>query len=142
MIYYAKVHKNKDGYWSEFPEFDTPGSEGQNLEELHQNSLEALEGILESLFDHKCEIPLPTVREGRGWLALNVDDSIAIPIIFRQLRLANNLTLKQMAKNLDIAYQSYQVLETPGKANPTIKTLRRIAEVFDITIIELLKDVA
>jgi antitoxin HicB len=142
MIYFAKLHKESDGYWTEFPELNCSGSEGSTLEEVYKNSKEALEAVLESLFDRKCEIPSPKFRKGKGWLAINVDDTIAIPIIFRQLRLAHGLTLKQMAKRLGITYQSYQALETLRRANPTIKTLRKVADAFEIPLSEILKDVA
>ncbi|GHV34387.1 hypothetical protein AGMMS4952_26770 [Spirochaetia bacterium] len=35
-----------------------------------------------------------------------------------------------IARKLGLSYQAYQRLENPGKANPTIKTLERIAHVF------------
>ena len=142
MIYFARLHKENEGYWTEFPELNCPGSEGSTREEVYENSKEALEAVLESLFDRKCEIPPPKFRSGKGWLAINVDDTIAIPIILRQLRLAHGLTLKQMAKRLEISYQSYQALETLRRANPTIKTLRKVADAFEIPLAEILKDVA
>jgi antitoxin HicB len=143
MIYFVKVHKESNGsYWTEFPDLSTLGSEGDSLEEALINSKEALEGVLESLFDHKCEIPSPKPRKGKNWHPIDVDESIAIPIILRKLRLAHGLTLKQMAKELDITYQSYQKLETLGKANPTIKTLKKIAEVFEISVVDLLTEAA
>ncbi len=142
MIYFAKLHRGKSGYWTELLEFNAPGSEGSSIAEVTANSKEALEGILESLFDRECKIPNPKIRRGGNWLPLTVDDSIAIPIILRQLRLAHGLTLKQMAGRLGITYQSYQALETLHKANPTIKTLRKVAEAFEVPVWELLKDIA
>jgi antitoxin HicB len=142
MIYFAKLHKKRDGYWTEFPEFKAPGSEGDTAEEAERNSKEALEGILESLFDRECNIPSPKVRQGRNWLPIVVDDSIAIPIILRQRRLAQGLTLKETARRLKVTYQAYQALETLRKANPTIKTLRRVAEAFEVPVAELLKEIA
>ncbi|MDR3335683.1 MAG: helix-turn-helix transcriptional regulator [Treponema sp.] len=35
-----------------------------------------------------------------------------------------------MARKLGLSYQSYQRLENPRKANPTIKTLEKIAHAF------------
>ena len=64
-------------------------------------------------------------------------ETLAIPIILRKLRLAHSLTLNELASELGIACQSYQKLETLGKANPTIKTLRKNAEVFDMRVVEL-----
>lgn len=142
MIYYAKLHRSGKGYWTEFLDFNAPGSEGKDLDAVLRQSKEALEGILESLFDRTCDIPAPKRRKGKGWLAVPVDDSIAIPIVLRQLRLKHGWTLQDMARHLGITYQSYQTLETLRKANPTIKTLRRVAEAFDITILDIIKRVA
>jgi antitoxin HicB len=36
----------------------------------------------------------------------------------------------EAAKKLGISYQAYQRLENPSKCNPTIKTLERVAKVF------------
>ena len=36
----------------------------------------------------------------------------------------------EIARELNIAYQVYQRLENPRKANPTIKTLEKIARVY------------
>lgn len=142
MIYYAKLHKSGKGYWTEFPDLNTTGSEGRTTEEIKKNSKEALEGILESLFDRECKIPLPKQHQGKQWIPIQVEDSIAIPIVLRQLRLSHGLTLKQMASELGIAYQTYQTLETIKESNPTIKTLRKVANVFEIPVFELLKKVA
>lgn len=142
MIYYAKIHKGEDGYHSEFPDLKTTGSEGDTLEELEEASREALEGILESMFDRECDIPPPVKRSGRNWMAITVDDSIAIPIVLRQLRLSYGLTLKQVAESLGVRYQTYQALETLGKANPTIKTLRKIAQIYEVSLTEIIRDVA
>lgn len=142
MVFYAKVHKESDGYWTEFPDLNTIGSEGETLAKTLENSKEALEGVLESLFDHKCDIPTPKQKKGKNWHPIEVDESIAIPIILRKLRLAHGLTLKQMAKELGITYQSYQKLETLGKANPTLRTLKKIATVFEMSVVDLLSDAA
>ena len=142
MIYFAKVHKRKGLYWTEFPDLKCTGSEGATLKEALENSKEALEGVLESLFDRKCNIPFPKERKGKNYHPITVDDTIAIPIILRKLRLAHGLTLKQMAKKLDVSYQTYQNLETLNKSNPTIKTLRKIAIVFNLPLVEILREAA
>lgn len=142
MIYFAKVYKEKDGYYSEFPDLACTGSEGNTIEELKENSREALEGILESMFDRECDIPSPVKRSGKNWIPIVVDDSISIPIVLRQLRLSYGYTLKDVAEKLDVKYQTYQSLETLGKANPTIKTLRKLANIYEISLTEIFKDVA
>ena len=56
---------------------------------------------------------------------------VAVPIYLRKMREARKLTQSDVAKVLGISYQSYQRLERPGKGNPTLKTLERLAKVFD-----------
>ena len=49
----------------------------------------------------------------------------------RKLREKKKLTQGDIAKVLGISYQAYQRLEKPGKSNPTLKTLERLAKVFN-----------
>ncbi len=53
---------------------------------------------------------------------------IAVAIILRKLR-ADRSQL-DIARQLHISYQVYQRLENPRKANPTLKTLEKVARVF------------
>jgi antitoxin HicB len=46
----------------------------------------------------------------------------------RELRGEQSQT--DIARKLGLSYQSYQRLENPRKANPTVKTLERIARVY------------
>jgi antitoxin HicB len=45
-----------------------------------------------------------------------------------ELRVEQSQT--SIARRLGLSYQSYQRLENPRKANPTVKTLERIARVY------------
>lgn len=49
----------------------------------------------------------------------------------KQLRLSYNLTQKQLAEELDISQQAYMKWET-GKTSPTLTSLEKIANFFDI----------
>jgi antitoxin HicB len=40
------------------------------------------------------------------------------------------MTQTEVAEKLGVKYQVYQRLEDPEKANPTLKTIRRLQEVF------------
>jgi DNA-binding XRE family transcriptional regulator len=55
---------------------------------------------------------------------------VAIPVMLKQLRENSKLTQSDVARVLGISYQAYQRLEKPGKSNPTVKTLERLARVF------------
>ena len=56
---------------------------------------------------------------------------LAIPLMIRQARLSRGLTQKQLAKRLSITLQQLQKLETPGRSNPTVKTLAAISEALE-----------
>jgi transcriptional regulator with XRE-family HTH domain len=45
--------------------------------------------------------------------------------------LSRGLTQAQLAKRLDVTLQQVQKLETPGRSNPTVKTLAAISEALE-----------
>jgi antitoxin HicB len=118
-------------YFVEFP--DLPGclTEGNTLEEAKRNAKEALTGYLSSVFDRNLKIPEPSALKGRNIYFIEPEPEVTIPILLRKLRETRKLTQGDIAKVLGISYQAYQRLEKPGKSNPTIKTLERLAKVFN-----------
>jgi len=54
----------------------------------------------------------------------------------KELRISQKLTQKQMAENLGITERNYQRYE--ATSNPSVKTLIKIADYFDVTIDYLL----
>jgi antitoxin HicB len=125
-------HLSKDKtYLVEFP--DLPGclTEGDTLEEAKHNAREALTGYLSSMFDRALKIPAPSALKGKNIYHIEPEPEVAVPILLKRLRDTKKLTQGDIAKVLGISYQAYQRIEKPGKSNPTIKTLERIAKVFD-----------
>ena len=59
---------------------------------------------------------------------VTVASHIALAIRLRELRGGQSQT--NIAKKLGMSYQAYQRLENPRKANPTVKTLEKIARVY------------
>ena len=59
-VFPAKVHKENDGFWLEFP--DLPGclTQGDSLEELMENAEEALGAFLAVKMENDEEIPKPS----------------------------------------------------------------------------------
>jgi transcriptional regulator with XRE-family HTH domain len=51
--------------------------------------------------------------------------------MIRQARKKRGLTQAELAKKIGITTQQLQKLETPGKSNPTVKTLAAISEALD-----------
>lgn len=118
-------------YLVEFP--DLPGclTEGATLEEAKQNAKQALTGYLSSVFERNLKIPDPSALKGKNIHSIEPEPEVAVPIILRKLRETRKLTQGDIAKVLGISYQAYQRLEKPGKSNPTLKTLERLARVFN-----------
>ena len=133
LTYPAKIrHITEDkSYLVEFP--DLPGclTEGDTLDAAKQNAKEALTGYLSSIFERNLKIPDPSALKGKNIYEIEPEPEVAVPILLRRLRETRKLTQGDIAKVLCISYQAYQRLEKPGKSNPTIKTLERLAKVYN-----------
>ena len=133
LSYPAKIKYIPDdkSYLVEFP--DLPGclTEGKTLEEARQNAREALTGYLASIFERNLKIPEPSGLKGKSIHQIEPEPEVSVPVILRKLRETRRLTQSDIAKVLGISYQAYQRLEKPGKSNPTLKTLERLAKVFE-----------
>jgi len=112
---------------------DLPGclTEGETLDEAKHNAREALTGYLASIFERNLKIPEPSDIKGKGIYHIEPEPEVSVPVVLRKLRETRKLTQGDIAKVLGISYQAYQRLEKPGKSNPTLKTLERLAKVFD-----------
>ncbi|HDZ61718.1 MAG TPA: type II toxin-antitoxin system HicB family antitoxin [Nitrospirae bacterium] len=133
ISYPAKIeymHSDKS-YLVEFR--DLPGclTEGKSLEDAIHNAREALTGYLASIFERNLKIPEPSKVKGKNIHMIEPEPEVAVPVFLRKQREARKLTQSEVAKELGISYQAYQRLEKPGKSNPTLKTLERLAKVFD-----------
>ena len=132
LLYPATItHDPEDNsYLVEFP--DLPGciTEGETLTEAKSNGREALTGYLSSLFERNLQIPAPSTVHNKNIHLIEPEAGVAIPVILKQLRENSKLTQSDVATVLGISYQAYQRLERPGKSNPTVKTLERLARVF------------
>ncbi|MBI4382437.1 MAG: type II toxin-antitoxin system HicB family antitoxin [Nitrospinae bacterium] len=133
LSYPAKIKyvAEDKAYLVEFP--DLPGclTEGKTLDDARHNAKEALTGYLASVFERNFKIPAPSDIKGKGVYRVEPEPEVSVPVVLRKLRETRNLTQGDIAKVLGISYQAYQRLEKPGKSNPTLKTLERLAKVFD-----------
>ncbi len=137
LYYPAKVKyiKEDKAYLVEFPDLSGCLTEGESLEDAKQNAKDALTGYLASIFERNFKIPEPSKLKGKNIYMIEPEPEVSIPIILRKLRENKKLTQSDIAKVLGISYQAYQRLEKPGKSNPTLKTLERLAKVFDKDLI-------
>ena len=126
-----KVHREGDHYWGEFP--DLPGcfTQGDSKEELIEHAREALSLYLEEARDPTWKVPQPKERSGRQYVWVSPYEDVAIPLMIRQARHKKGLGQRHLAKLLGMNVQQVQRLETPGKSNPTVKTLSAISRALD-----------
>jgi antitoxin HicB len=125
MVYNCTIEQDGDRFIVQFPDMPNIQTYGTSHEEALAMAQEALEGCLESDSSRGLPIPPPTYQEG---YPVPVASHIALSLRLRELRGAQSQT--DIARKLGLSYQAYQRLENPRKANPTVKTLERIARVY------------
>ena len=128
LTYPAQIKKQDDGYLVTFPDLENVMTFGATLEESLHNAEEALNGCIESDFERNFTIPPPANISDKQMYSIPVAPHIAVAIMLRSMRADRPQT--EIARQLNISYQVYQRLENPRKANPTIKTLEKIARIF------------
>jgi predicted RNase H-like HicB family nuclease/DNA-binding XRE family transcriptional regulator len=138
MIYFAKLGKQKDGsYLVEFPELPGCLTEGKNKSEALANAKEALDGWLAANCDRDLNIHAPVSRKGSHYHAIEVDLNIAFAVKLRLLRAHLGLTQSAAAKKLRISQQAYAKLESPRTSNPSLSTIKKIADSLQVSVLKL-----
>ena len=132
MHYHFKGHKEKDYYWAECIELDGCSSQGKNKKELIDNLHEALNLYLDESASSNVIFPLPQDNiTGENIIQIKVEPSIAFSTYLRQQRLKNHMTQKEIANKLGFNnIWSYQRFEKHRNANPNLKILAKLSEIF------------
>ncbi len=132
--YQAKIFKDGCSFSVLFP--DIPGcfSSGNSRNEAKENAREALSLYLEDLYDARDGIPSAVNRKGKQYTWITPLPDIAIPLTIRMARVARGLSQSALARKMGVTVQQVQKLETPGKSNPTVKTLISLSEALDGSI--------
>ena len=125
MVYYCTIEKDEDMFIVQFPDMPNIQTYGNTHEEALAMALEALEGCLESDISRGLPIPPPPFT---GGYPVPVASHIVLSLKLRELR--GEQSQSDIARRLGLSYQAYQRLENPRKANPTVKTLEKIARVY------------
>jgi antitoxin HicB len=128
LTFPAHIKKNDDCFLVSFPDLDNVLTYGASIEEALVNAEEALNGCIEADFERNFIIPAPSSLSGADVFPIPVAPHVAVALMLRSLRAGRSQI--EVARQLNISYQVYQRLENPRKANPTIKTLEKIARVF------------
>jgi antitoxin HicB len=125
MVYHCTIEKKENMYIAQFPDMTNIVTGGFSHEEALAMAKEALDICLETDIAHGNEIPAPSFAEG---YPISVAPHIALSLKLRELRGSQSQT--DIATKLGLSYQAYQRLENPRKANPTVKTLEKIARIY------------
>ncbi len=128
LAYPAKITRQDNSYLVAFIDLENIVTYGATPEEALQNAEEALNGCIESDFERNFTIPPPSVTSNENIFQIPVAPHIAVALMLRTMR--GNRPQAEVARQLKISYQVYQRLENPRKANPTVKTLEKIARAF------------
>ena len=132
--------KKDHAYTVSFP--DIPGcvTFGKTFDEAKSKAEEALSGYLASIFDRHFKIPISSKTKGKNVNLILPEPSVLVPILLRSIREEMRLNQADAANRLGISYQSYQKLENPNRANPTLKTLQKVSRAFGKRLIMSLED--
>ncbi len=125
MVYNCTLENEGNMIIAQFPDMPNIQTFGYTQEEALAMAKEALEACLESDISRGLPIPPPSYTKG---YPVSVASHIALSLKLRELRGSQSQT--DIARKLGLSYQAYQRLENPRKANPTVKTLEKIARVY------------
>jgi len=128
MQYYAKITKSEGVFQVLFPDLPNVITFGETKDEALKNAADALNGVLETDYEAGYMLPAPKQKAGKSYYPVEVLPHVELPYRLRALR--NKRSQSEIAKELGISYQVYQRLETPGKCNPTLKTVEKLSQVF------------
>jgi len=125
MVYNCKIEKYENIFWVKFPDMPNIQTYGDTHEHALEMAKEALDGCLEADISRGMDIPAPSYKKG---YPITVSSHIVLSYRLRELR--GEQSQSEIAQKLGLSYQAYQRLENPRKANPTVKTLEKIAQVY------------
>jgi antitoxin HicB len=110
---------------------------GNTLEEAKEMAAEAVSGLLESYLEHGDNFTIPDMPDLPGWYKIEPEPELAFVLWLRSMRKSRNMTLADTADKMGVKYQVYQKLENPKMANPTLKTLKKLEQIFDVELISV-----
>ncbi|MDR0311469.1 MAG: helix-turn-helix transcriptional regulator [Acidobacteriota bacterium] len=129
----------KDKCWYvESPGFyDGVITDGDTLEDAKNAAAEAVAGLIESYLEHETAFKIPDVKNATDWYSIPIRPELAFSFWLRSQRKARGMTLSDVAEKMGVKYQVYQKLENPKTANPTLKTLYKIEQIFNAELIAI-----
>jgi antitoxin HicB len=139
MIPCKITYSDNDKCWYvESPEFYSGVlTYGDTLEDAKKMAAEAVSGLLESYLEHGDVFTVPDMPNLPDWYKIEPEPELAFVLWLRAMRKSRNMKLADAAGKMGVKYQVYQKLENPKKANPTLKTLKKLEQLFDTELISV-----
>ncbi|MBF0592291.1 MAG: type II toxin-antitoxin system HicB family antitoxin [Nitrospirae bacterium] len=120
-----------ENFTVEFPDLKGCITYGDTIDTAKVYAKDAMSAFLASMFDRGFKIPEPSDIKGDNVYLIEPEPYISVPILLRKLRQEFGYSQIDVSKRLGIPYQVYQKLENPNKCNPTVKTLAKIANIYN-----------
>lgn len=139
IAYPAIFHRQKRGFWIEFP--DIPGcvTEGRDLAHAKRMAKEALTGVLEVRLEYDEAIRKPSRPKGKNVYWIEPVLAVGVAVTLRAVRKRNGWTMKAIAERMKVSLGEYQRLEDPRRSNPTLKKIQDVCGALNIEVEELFR---
>lgn len=140
IAYPAIFHRQKKGYWVEFPDISGCLTEGKTLEHAKKMAREALTGVLEVrlAYDEPIRKPSKTVR-GKNVHLIEPEVNVGVAVTLRLIRKKHGQTMKAVAQRMNVSVGEYQRLEDPRRSNPTLKKLQQVCRALNVEVKDLFR---
>ncbi|MFH1017126.1 MAG: type II toxin-antitoxin system HicB family antitoxin [Pseudomonadota bacterium] len=137
IAYPAIFHRQKHGFWVEFP--DLPGclTEGRSFEDARRMAKEALSGVLGVRLEYDEPIRKASKVAGRNVVWIEPDLNVGVALSLRQYRKRRGQTMRDLARKMNVAVGEVQRLEDPRRSNPTVAKLVQICRALEIEVKDL-----
>jgi antitoxin HicB len=133
------TYSEEDRCWYvEAPGFyDGIMTHGETLDHARQMAMEAISGLVETYVEHNIPFSIPPMNNGADYYAIPLEAGVSFALWLRNQRKSHNMSQADVAEKMGVKYQVYQKLENPRTANPTLKTLCKIEQIFGDELLAL-----
>lgn len=143
LQYVAYVRKEGRRYLIEFP--DAPGCQtfAERERDIYPNAQEAIEGWIEAHLVEGMELPRMRRRPNKNerCVHITISPKLVLALQFRSMRSEKGWSQAELAKRVGVSQQQIAKLEDPD-ANPTIETIMKVAQAFDMNLLVTFKKIA
>jgi antitoxin HicB len=133
------TYSQEDKCWYvESPGFyDGIMTDGATLEHAKEMAAEAVCGLIGTYLEHNIPFSIPPMNNAPDYYAIPLEPGLSFALWLRNQRKSRNMSLADAAQKMGVKYQVYQKLENPRTANPTLKTLCKIEQIFGNEVVAL-----